>query len=1134
MIRRSAILAIELGLGLSAAALVGAGVLAWRLAQGPIALPPMRAQLERGLSEAREDRPVSIERVDLAWSAETRSLELRAHGVALRDAEGAVLSLAQSVAVGVDPLSLLIGRIAITRAAFVGGELSVVFARDGTARVAMGPPGSEPDFIVPPPPPGETMQARVNRILDGLASALEPVGPGGRLRALSVREAQFTIVDEVREGRITAQTSTLELVRDREVMRLAFSADIDDPAGPAPIGLTIETDEAFSTAAIALTAEGVTPRLLLPPGAMGPLANLDAPTDALITAGLNRETGLTHLDGRISLGRGTATFGGGQFAMTGAEVVGRYNDDDDVLVIERLSLNGAQTEVTGAIQVRDASRLFAAAGEDAAAFSVRFPSARVAVPGVLAEPVTLSDTTLEGELSLAEGYVRLTRARIGVEEATIAASGRIDWTRSAEGGWRPGLQFEGGIEGAIDPRTVLRFWPVSLGEGARSYLDRSLEGGRILNTRFAVDVSPQHWGAPLPDEALDVTFDYEDAQVRFISTMTPLTAGRGQGRLRGNRFDLAVAGGQVGGVTLDAGAVTLPRLSPRGALATIAFSGSGQTRDVLTLLQEEPIGLGERLPVDLATVTGEGRFSVELRRPMLAEVPVEDLLYTVSGSFSGVGARARDRDIVLAAWAASLSGDQSAIRLQGPLTVNGSPVTIDWTESLRDDEATPSRIHLTGRFESAALTAFGIETTDFAQGPLGVEVRALGRGFDIDTGAITVDLADASVTLPGRLWDKAPGVPARATFRVDRAPDGMALSDISLSAEGVAITGGEAVFGADDRLVSSRFQRVRIGEAVDVAVTARRREDQVMAIAITGAAFDAVRYLDGGDDAPRQGPAGPTAPMPAPPVQRYAITLDAARLRMRGEVDLHNATVQAALRDDVLVWLTADALTAGGAPVRLAMGPRASDPSGGVSFSTGDAGVALTALTGAEIVVGGTATASGVWTPGPAMNADFDLTMQDFRVVDVPAMAQLLSTVASLQGLAATLNGEGIVITSLEAPLALRGDALTIGDSRAAGPALGFTGTGLFNMATGEIDMSGVVVPSYGLNSMWGNLPIVGGLLVSREGEGVVGITFTMRGPIDKADIGVNPLSALAPGIFRRIFEPAPRRPAPTTSAARP
>jgi hypothetical protein len=81
-------------------------------------------------------------------------------------------------------------------------------------------------------------------------------------------------------------------------------------------------------------------------------------------------------------------------------------------------------------------------------------------------------------------------------------------------------------------------------------------------------------------------------------------------------------------------------------------------------------------------------------------------------------------------------------------------------------------------------------------------------------------------------------------------------------------------------------------------------------------------------------------------------------------------------------------------------------------------------------------------------------------------------------------------------------------------------------MDTGEIDLNGVVVPSYGLNSMWGHLPIVGGLLVSRQGEGVVGITFSMNGPIEKADIGVNPLSALAPGSFRRIFEPLPTRPA--------
>ena len=55
---------------------------------------------------------------------------------------------------------------------------------------------------------------------------------------------------------------------------------------------------------------------------------------------------------------------------------------------------------------------------------------------------------------------------------------------------------------------------------------------------------------------------------------------------------------------------------------------------------------------------------------------------------------------------------------------------------------------------------------------------------------------------------------------------------------------------------------------------------------------------------------------------------------------------------------------------------------------------------------------------------------------------------------------------------------------------------------------------------MLGNVPVIGNLLVSRRGEGVFGMTYSINGPAAQPRVGVNPVSALTPGILRRIFEP--------------
>ena len=67
----------------------------------------------------------------------------------------------------------------------------------------------------------------------------------------------------------------------------------------------------------------------------------------------------------------------------------------------------------------------------------------------------------------------------------------------------------------------------------------------------------------------------------------------------------------------------------------------------------------------------------------------------------------------------------------------------------------------------------------------------------------------------------------------------------------------------------------------------------------------------------------------------------------------------------------------------------------------------------------------------------------------------------------------------------------------------------------------GTFVPLYGLNNMFGKIPIVGLFLGGGSNEGLVGITYEAAGPITAPRISVNPISAVAPGLLRK-FIPSP------------
>jgi hypothetical protein len=96
---------------------------------------------------------------------------------------------------------------------------------------------------------------------------------------------------------------------------------------------------------------------------------------------------------------------------------------------------------------------------------------------------------------------------------------------------------------------------------------------------------------------------------------------------------------------------------------------------------------------------------------------------------------------------------------------------------------------------------------------------------------------------------------------------------------------------------------------------------------------------------------------------------------------------------------------------------------------------------------------------------------------------------------------------------------LTIKEGVVRGPVIGATIGGLNDYAANEVRMRGTFVPLYGLNNAIGQIPIVGPLLSGGSNEGLVGLTYEVVGTPGKPVLRVNPISALAPGVFRKFLE---------------
>ena len=146
------------------------------------------------------------------------------------------------------------------------------------------------------------------------------------------------------------------------------------------------------------------------------------------------------------------------------------------------------------------------------------------------------------------------------------------------------------------------------------------------------------------------------------------------------------------------------------------------------------------------------------------------------------------------------------------------------------------------------------------------------------------------------------------------------------------------------------------------------------------------------------------------------------------------------------------------------------------------------------------------------------LKIYDFKLKELPVLTKIL-TLASLQGIADILSGEGISFDEFEMNFKNKGNLMTIDEIYAIGPAISILMDGYVEKNK-LISLRGTLVPATTINKFIGSLPVLGKILVgSKTGEGVFGVSFKIKGPPKKLETTVNPIKTLTPRFITRTLE---------------
>lgn len=1101
------------------AVLAAAGFLAWRLSQGPIDLELIRPQIERSLGEARGGQPVKVDSVVLEWVRDRNRVEAVARGLTALDDKKQVVFRAERAAISLDAGSLLSGRFKTRQVRLESGTATVVRSAEGVWSLADIVLAREPSSDKPFDPlkdlKWETLATPIRALIS--AGSFERVELANFKLEVQDRKAGTVWGANPLSGVWSAGKDGVALDLD---VRLAGNAE------PSRVQISLASDGAVTKATGRLSLEGVDPvtvsRML---GYAGEDFSSGAPADAAFTIEATEKGGLQSTRVTMSGVTGHARLGERDVVVSGLSVDAVYDPATRLMTLE--SLNVRSDLVAGSFAgTMDMSGMVG--GDATQPIQVKLTGKDFSLGLMPVFEAPWSFASAEIDASLAPDFQRITIASAKAVTGGLTATGSGEvWLDGPPEARQVGVKVTATGDGLITPQQVVAFWPVSLGPGARGWVRDHIPAAKASKAVFRVDWPP---GANsqgfLPNEHLTLDFAVQDATVRFLEDFPPVTAVSGTGHLEGNRLTMNVTGGRMNDWMVDEGKITLPQFAPKGAMMDIAVMGRGDLGQMMRVLDKSNLKVGSRYGLQVDQMVGTGGLDIHVQRPMADVVPQDQLLYTIKGGFRNAGAPNIAAGFGLAESNVNFEVTQAGMSISGAGQFGPAPAVFDWKERFTPG-STGSELTATARVTPDFLNAFGLAARNFMQGEAAIELSASGPGGrDFSAINASMDLTNAQIDLSELGWSKKYGAAAKGTFRYGREGEG-ALMAGDIRADGLELI-GEARMDAAGEFKSATIERIFSRDSVDLRGGVTRRDDGGYKLAIAGPFFDASPFMDSllsmsepvATDFHGEEIGGPGDPGPI-----FDIQLNADKLRLRENAEVTNARV--AMEVDA-TGPRAGTVTADIAQDKaLAVVITRANDTRKVSIKADDAGFGARVLLKLDYLIGGKLTLDGTFdgSDGEAM-----VTMTDVRMKDAPLVAQLFS-LASLRGLADVLSGEGVLFTRVDAPVKIKDGRIDLPGLSARGPAMGITARGWIAPGEKELSLDGVLVPSFGVNSLLGGLPIIGDLFVSRQGEGMFAPTYSVRGTFSKAQVAINPLAAFTPGVLRRIFE-NPSEPPPASDAA--
>lgn len=1079
-----ALVAVLLAAGLGAAGLI--------VLSGPIAVGSLARMLEDRLSGERARLTIGSATLELAGGLRA-VVELDNVSIEILDggAEGAAAI----------PVSVTVPRIVapIDLRAAVGGRLAVADIRLEQPRLTVRPPADEASEI----PAMETLSLAADSVA---RLALDQLTRRG-VERIDLVSAELRV-----EGSDSYRMRGIDATLTRAAAEtLAVDAEVAGRLGRWRIAARRSVDEASGTRLIRVDVDDVTLGEFLP-----------AEADIRTGRGLG-----VPVDIRVE----TELDGAGAYRATRLSTVvspGWVNTGKTIVSFDRIDVQVQWQAGTPGFQIAPSYYLrgntvipFEGVVEpprdwkDRWSFRLLSQGARLGPADVPGPPYEMEQLVVEGDADPDARDVTFSRIALRSGTATLDGAGSV---RIAPDGPYIALAFE---SGPMAVATLKRLWPITLVPPARAWVIEHVLDGRVDGGRATVALSPPAFDMSDPDpgweeEDVNVEIRLSDVAMKTVGTVPILQGVRGTVTLTDGIVTVQAQEGVVATrpdapLAVRSATFSIPDVRLEGEkTGVLSLSVAGGAAALADVLDAQPFGLLARQDLAADDMSGRAEVTFDATFPLRKDLDIEAVDWAMSGRLEGFASARPLQGRTVSGADLSFEVDRARLQLTGRGRLDGLPADLDLVIPLDGAGAVAARQDVVVDATAEQLAARGIDLRAFVNGPMRLKIDETteGQGFDIDLTRARIDLAQVG-------WAKVAGVPARARFTLSESRGRREIRGFEFTSDGVEIAGALTLDGSGD-LVQAQFSRFALRPTDDATLRVSRDGRRFVAD------LRASRFDGRGLIASLTGARGDGEGTKRDPAGAFRITAEVGQMAGFNGVSVSDLSLAMSVSSGVVRSLALSGRTGASGAFTINV-----EPAGDIRQATGridDTGALLRFANLYERMRGGAGLLSVEMADNDRWSGKF--RVRRLAITEDPAIRALARTTVPgerdprrRQVLEASERSGEAAFSALDLTFVRDGQQLVITEGTLAGATVGGTVSGTVDLARKTLDLTGTFVPAFALNNLFAKIPILGYALGGGTDEGLIGVTYKVTGAIGDPVLTVNPASAIAPGIFRKLFE---------------